>query len=88
MFYLIESFRSGKSPLITSHFLNVPQMLEYLRIFFPIFFALNQQKKRKLGCVMLKALFSGLLGFFGGCLRMVGGQKDPPSLKCVKHIPK
>ena len=36
---------------ITSHLLSVPLMLEYLRIFFPIFFALNKQRKVKEGCV-------------------------------------
>ena len=31
----------------TSHFLSVSLMLKYLKFFFPIFFALNEQKKVK-----------------------------------------
>ena len=43
-FVVVKDFRLHRS---ASHVLSAPLMLEYLRIFGPIFFALNEQRKVK-----------------------------------------
>ena len=53
LFVVVKDFELFWS---TSHFLSVPLILEYLKIFFPIFFALNEHKNLNKGVEKLKAL--------------------------------